>query len=124
MRHMLLLRRRLVLATVAALVLSAGAYAYTASNTVPSGTAGEGSAAISGYSVSGVAYSLNAGTPTNIDAVSFTVSPAQATTVKMQLASGGAWYPCTNTSGSVSCSTTSPQATVGGVSQLSVVATQ
>src|SRR3989442_11323801 len=97
MRHMLLLRRRLVLATAAALVLSAGAYAYTASNTVPSGTGGEGSAAISGYSVSGVAYTLNAATPTNIDAVSFTISPPQAATGKMQPASGGARDACPKT---------------------------
>jgi hypothetical protein len=94
-----------------------------ASNTVPGTEAGSGSGAISGYTVSSVAYGLNSTTPTNIDAVTFTISPTSAGTVKAQLASGGSWYSCTNTSGSVSCNTTSPQATVAAATQLTVVAT-
>ena len=94
--------------------------AFAATNTVPSGNAGEGSGTVSGFAVTGVHYNLNAGDPNNIDSVSFTISPA-ANTVKIQLVSGGAWYSCTGTT-SISCDTTSPQATVNPVNNLDVVA--
>jgi hypothetical protein len=116
-------RTRAVVVAVIALLLAVGVYAFAASNTVPGTEAGSGSGAISGYTVSSVAYGLNATTPTNIDSVTFTISPTSAGTVKIQLASGGSWYSCTNTSGSVSCGTTSPQATVAAATQLTVVAT-
>ena len=118
-------RRRSVLGALAvAGVLGSAAYAFTASNTVPATTAGSGSGAISGYTVSAVAYNLNATTPTNLDSVAFTIAPTTASVVKIQLAAAGTWYSCTNTSGSVSCNTTSPQATVAGATNLTVVATQ
>lgn len=113
-----------LIGTVAAVaVVAGGSYAFTASNTVPTTQAGQGSGTVSGYTVTSVAYGLNASTPTNIDTVSFTISPASATTVKAQLASGGTWYACTNTTGSVSCATTSPQLTVATAATLNVVAT-
>jgi hypothetical protein len=109
----------------AALVGSA-AYAYSASNSMPASapSAGLGSSSISGYTVSGVSYTLNATNPQNIDQVAFTISPSTATTVKGRLSSSGSWYACTNTAGSVTCATTSPQATVSGASSLEIVATQ
>ncbi len=116
-------RTRVVVVSMAALLLAIGVYAYAASNTVPGSEAGAGSGAISGYTVSSVAYGLNATTPTNLDSVTFTISPAAAGTVKAQLASGGTWYTCSNTSGSVTCNTTSPQATTAAATQLTVVAT-
>jgi hypothetical protein len=113
-----------VVVALLALGLGAGAFAYAASNTVPGSNAGSGSGAISGYTVSGVAYTLNATTPTNLDQVAFTIAPTAATTVKAQLAAGGSWYSCANAAGSVTCNTTSPQATVAAATQLTVVATQ
>jgi hypothetical protein len=116
-------RRALVLALVIAVVAGVATYAFTASNTLPSSTsAGSGAANISGYTVSGVAYALNSTTPTNIDSVTFSISPASATTVKAQIVSSGSWYPCTNSGGSVTCATTSPQATVNSANQLTVIA--
>lgn len=113
-----------LLGTVAAVaVVAGGSYAFTASNTVPTTQAGQGTGSVSGYTVSAVAYSLNASTPSNIDAVTFTISPASATTVKAQLAAGGTWYSCTNTAGSDGCATTSPQMTVATATTLNVVAT-
>ena len=123
MRFIRVSRTRAVVVAVIALLLAVGVYAFAASNTVPGTEAGSGSGAISGYTVSSVAYGLNATTPTNIDSVTFTISPTSAGTVKIQLASGGSWYSCTNTSGSVSCNTTSPQASVAAATQLTVVAT-
>ena len=99
-----------------------GGYAYTASNTVPDASLGQGANTISGYSISSISYNQNASNPANIDSVTFTIAPAAAGTVKIQLVSGGSWYSCTNTSGSVSCATTSPQATANAANSLNVVA--
>jgi len=113
---------RLLLVLALVLVSAIGAYAFTATNTVPATQAGAGSGAITGYTISNVAYTLNAD-PTQIDAVTFTISPAAAGTVKAQLVTGGTWYSCSNTAGSVSCDTTvGTQATVAPANSLSVVA--
>jgi len=117
-------RRRLAIFAVLAVAVASGVFAYAATNTVPATTAGSGAAAISGYTITSVAYGLNASTPTNLDSVSFTIAPTTATTVKVQLAAAGTWYSCSNTAGAVSCATTSPQATVAAATQLTVVATQ
>jgi hypothetical protein len=113
----------LVAVTVAVLI-GVGTYAFTATNTVPATSAGSGSAAISGYTITNVQYGLNATNPQNLDQVTFTIAPAAATTVRIQLAAAGNWYSCTNSAGSVTCATTSPQATVVAATQLTVVATQ
>ena len=113
-------RIRWVGALVVAAALAAGTYAFTASNTVGATKVGSGQGAISGYSVSGISYSLNSSDPSSIDSVSFTISPASANVVKVQL--GGAWYGCSNAGGSVSCTTTG--ATVGNASSLTVVASE
>ena len=118
-------RFRYVAAVIAAVCVAAGAYAFTASNTVPATTAGSGSQTISGYTVTNVAYTLNSTTPTNMDAVAFTLDKA-AGTVKAQVVSGGTWYDCTNggSGNNWTCDTTvGTQATVSGADQLSVVAT-
>src|SRR5262249_17792838 len=56
-------RRALLLSAVLAVVISIGGYAFTASNTVPNASLGQGSNTISGYTVSSVAYNLNASNP-------------------------------------------------------------
>ncbi len=116
-------RHRYLLAAAVAAVVAPAAYAFTAANTVPNSNAGSGSGTISGYTVSNVSYTLNAANPQNVDQVAFTIAPTTGT-VKAQLVSGGSWYACTNSSGSVTCATTSPQATAAGVNQLTVVAAQ
>ncbi|MDA8400974.1 MAG: hypothetical protein M0008_13205 [Actinomycetota bacterium] len=58
-----LLKPRTFVVAAVAMLLSGGAYAFTASNTVPTTTAGNGSATISGYTVSGVTYTLSNATP-------------------------------------------------------------
>ena len=111
-----------------AVVLSATAVAsgaaFTASNTVPNADLGLGANTIAGYAITSVTYAPNGSNPANIDSVSFTINPATASTVKAQLVSGGSWYSCSNTAGSISCGTTSPQATAGAANSLNVVASQ
>lgn len=98
---------------------------YTAANTVTSEKAGDGTATISGYTVSGVAYSLNASNPQNIDSVAFTTNAA-ASTVKARLVTTGSFYSCSTTNSPTntawSCATTSPQATVAAADELRVIA--
>jgi FlaG/FlaF family flagellin (archaellin) len=119
-------RNRRILLALGAVALIVGLLAagsvFTASNTVPNASLGQGANTISGYTVSGVTYTPNGSNPANIDSVSFTISPSAAGTVEIQLVSGGAWYTCSNSSGSVTCATTSPQATAGAANSLNVVA--
>ena len=106
--------------------VAAGAYAYTNSNTVGASQAGDGSGAISGYVVASVKYNLNAANPSNIDSVTFTLdsTPPSGSTLKVQLAPTGSWYTCTNVNTAVTCSVTSPQATVAAATNLRVVIAQ
>ena len=63
-----------------ALAIGGGAYAFTASNTVPATTVGAGAGAVSGYTVTNLHYTLDATTPANIDSLTFTISPAVPST--------------------------------------------
>ena len=117
-------RLRVLIVALLAVAVACGVYAFAAANTVPGSAAGSGSGAISGYTVTNVAYTLNAVTPTNLDQVAFTIAPTAASSVKVQLAAGGSWYTCANAAGSVTCNTTAPQATVVAATQLTVVAVQ
>lgn len=118
-------RLRVAGALVLGLLVATAVNALVASNTVPGTAAGSGAGAISGYTVSAIQYNLNSTNPANIDSVQFTLSAA-ATTVRIKLDSGSStYYPaanCTNPSGNNwTCTTTSPQATVAGANELSVV---
>jgi len=124
---------RLFIALVIALAAGTGAYAYTASNTVPNSTAGSGQGTVSGYTVTNVHYVLNTTTPANIDSLTFTVSPVIPSTsngkviVQAQLSTGGPTnYTCsTNTTGdTVTCATVTPQLTADKLTGLTVVAAQ
>lgn len=117
-------RRRILVVGILTVGIASGVYAFAAANTVPDSTAGAGSGTISGYTVTNVVYTLNTTTPTNLDQVAFTIAPTTASTVKAQLAAAGAWYTCANALGSVTCTTTSPQATAAAATQLTVVAAQ
>ncbi len=115
----------------AAFVALAGT-AFTNSNSMPADTqAGDGARAITGYTVSNVHYNLNSTDPTDVDSVTFSLdsAPAAGSTMKIQLATGGVWYSCTNSGAAVTCATTDDagtalvdeQATVTGATNLRVV---
>jgi hypothetical protein len=95
--------------------------AFTASNTVPTGKAGDGSGTVTGYVLSSVHYGLNAADPTKADSITFNLdaTPAVGSTIKTKVS--GNWYTCTNTAAAVTCATTSPQATVQPLATLQVV---
>ena len=117
-----MLKSMKVLLTVFVIVaLSAAAYAFAASNTVPDTRAGDGSGTVSGYTVTSVAYTLNASDPSTLDSVSFDLGSA-ATQVEAQLVAAGTWYSCTLDTGTVwECDTTG--LAVSTIDQLRVVAT-
>ena len=100
--------------------LAAAAYAFAASNTVPATKAGDGSGAVSGYTVTGVVYTLNGSAPSTLDSVAFDLGAA-ATQVQVQLVASGSWYTCALDTGTVwECDTTG--LTVSSIDQLRVVA--
>jgi hypothetical protein len=114
---------KVLLIVIVAFVFASVGNALAAANTVPASAAGDGAGAISGYTVSAVHYNLNATNPQNIDSVTFTtnVTVPLLSTVKIQL-DGTNWYTCTGQgSTSISCTTTSPQATVAAADSLRVV---
>ena len=116
-------RSRILGILVVAAALATGAYAFTATNTVPNSSAGSGSGTISGYTVSAIAYQLNTTTPSNIDSLTFTLN-ASATTAKAKVVSGSTTYTdCTIVGGvSVTCDF-SPDIAITTADQLSVIAT-
>jgi hypothetical protein len=123
----------IIFGVVIALAIAGGAYAFTASNTVPATTVGAGAGAVSGYTVTNIHYALNSSTPTNIDSLTFTISPAVPSTgtgkvvIAAALSTGGPTnYTCTtDTPGtSVTCPTVSPQLTAALLTGVTVVAAQ
>jgi hypothetical protein len=90
---------------IVAFAFASVATAYAAANTVPVSMAGDGSGAISGYTVSAIHYVLNS-TPTTIDSVTFTLNsaPVAGSTIRIKLvAAGSTWYTCTNAGAAVTC---------------------
>src|SRR5580658_9854527 len=118
----------------AALAIGGGAYAFTASNTVPSSTVGAGAGVVSGYTVTNIHYVLDATTPANIDSLTFTIAPAVPSTgsgkvlISAALSTGGPTnYTCTTDTGgtNVTCGTILPtQLTAALLTGVTVVAAQ
>lgn len=113
---------KVLLLVLVVIVIASSAYAFAAANTVPDTKAGDGAGTISGYTVSAVAYTLNASDPTALDSVEFTLDAA-ATNVQIKLvAAGSTWYDCAVVTGNNwTCDTTG--ASVGSMDELTVVAT-
>jgi hypothetical protein len=116
-------RRRLAVILAAAAALAFAAYAFTASNTVPATKAGDGYGAISGYTVTNVAYQLETD-PQYIDSVSFTLG-STAGTVKAKVVNASTTYAnCANTGGNNwSCDFPTGGQTVLSADELRVIAT-
>jgi hypothetical protein len=118
------LRRGPVLLAFAAITLfSVGGATFTAGNTVPVNSAGEGSGAISGYTITAIAYALNATDRSNVDTVTFTATANNGSTagalssIFVEVDAGtNEWYTCTRAGGvapahNITCTTTAANAT-------------
>jgi hypothetical protein len=118
----------LIVIIAVALILSVTTYAFAAANTVDTSGAGDGSATISGYTVTGVTYTLNTADPSKIDTVKFTVTPgtgaSSAKSVSIQLVPSGTWYSCTMATNAATCTLPSPYVAASLATSLHVVAAQ
>jgi hypothetical protein len=116
--------KRLVLLGVFGL-LAVATYGFAAANTVPASNAGDGQAAISGFTVSNVHYTLDTVNPQNVSEVSFTLSPSLPAggASRISLDGGTSWLGAGACSGltSVVCTGSFP---VASLSVLRVVAAQ
>lgn len=114
---------KIIVVAIIAFVFASVTYAFAASNTgIPDQKAGDGAGAVSGYTITNVAYTLDGTNPQLIASVAFNLS-ADAATVKVRLVSTGVWYNCIVTHSSpwpVTCNTTS--ATVASADELRIVA--
>lgn len=76
---------------------------FAASNTVDGSAAGDGSAAVSGYTLSDIVYTSLLADAGKLTSVAFTVLPTAgagpAGTVRISLDAGATWVACTNTGG-------------------------
>jgi len=117
---------RFLPALMIVLILAAAAFAFAAANTVPNSGAGDGSGTISGYTVASIHYNLNTTTPSNVDSVQFTLTPAAGvgapTDVSVQMNGGGSWFACSVAAGTWTCNLTG--ITALNATQLRVVAAQ
>jgi opacity protein-like surface antigen len=101
MMRTLIGKSRFLAALVVAVAMATGAYAFTATNTVPASEAGSGSGTISGYTLS-----------------------ANATTVKAKIVSGSSTYTSCSVAGGVNVTCNfSPDIAITTADQLSVIAT-
>ena len=86
------------------LLISIVGYGYTAANVVPESGAGEGSEAISGYTISNVDYTLLVADPTSVGSVSIdvaaTAGASAPNTVQITVDGGTTWITCTGPTGS------------------------
>jgi hypothetical protein len=120
-------RKPLIVVLVAGVALSGAGYAFAAANTVPATKVGDGSAVITGYTLSAVVYTLNNASPQNIDQVAFNLDsvPPAGSKIRLKLVAAGAnWYTCINAGAAVTCDTTVPQATAASADELRVVVAQ
>jgi hypothetical protein len=117
----------LIAAVAIALVLTTAAYAFAAANTVNPSSAGDGSGAISGYTIGSQSYDLNNTDPTMVDAASFSVTPLAGNPapalVKVQFNGAGTWYTATNPSGTTwSVDLSSASVSVTSLTSMRVIA--
>ncbi len=97
--------RRMVLAGLLGIVALA-TVGYANSNTVPGSNAGDGSGAISGYTVSGIHYTLDSSNPANTTSIGFTVNTAipNTGTKRISLDGGTTWLSSGACSGNTTIS--------------------
>jgi len=118
--------RRLAIG-LGAILAAVATYGYAAGSTVPGTGAGDGSGPISGYTITGVKFTLDAVNPALIASVRFTVDPVPVagSTIKAKLVAAGTnWYTCTAAAATVTCPTTAPPASTLAADNLRVVIVQ
>ncbi|MDK1080718.1 MAG: hypothetical protein QGD88_04495 [Anaerolineae bacterium] len=110
-------------------VILGAAFALAAANTIPASTAGAGASAVGGYTVSNIAYDLDAVDPSIVDAITFSLSPDagsdKALAVFLQTVAAGSWTTCTLVDGvapAVDATCTYGVLALSAVTELNIVA--
>ena len=89
---------KVLLVVLVVVIVSASAYAFAAQNTVADSAAGYKANVIPGYTVTNIAYDLDATDPTLVDKITFSISPSSGTVVaaivKLQTVDAGSWTDC------------------------------
>ena len=89
---------KVLMIALVAIVVAGSAYAFAAQNTIADSAAGYKASVVPGYTVTNVAYDLNATDPTLVDKITFLISPTSGTVVaaiaKLQTATAGDWTDC------------------------------
>ncbi|MEE8338295.1 MAG: hypothetical protein V3R95_09545 [Dehalococcoidia bacterium] len=126
------LKRGPVLAVIAAIaVFAVGGAAFTAANTVPITSAGDGAGTVSGFTITSIVYVLNGTTPSDVDTITFTATADNSNTNNPGSmfirpdSTGSEYYTCTRAGGiapahDLTCDVTPTNATSNV--QLTVVA--
>jgi hypothetical protein len=127
---------KVMLVALVVLVLAGSAYAFAAANVVQDSAGGYAEKTVSGYTMTGLKYNLNATDPTLVDTITFSISPTSgavvAAIVKIQTSKvtegdKDAWKDCTLAAGTapaklVTCTYTSPTLPLEDITELNVVA--
>ena len=132
-----LLRRLLLPVAIVLAAFAIGGAVFTAANTVPNSTAGEGSNVVSGYTITSIVYNLNAVDPRDVDTITYVATADNGSLVAVlpNLKSNfetlpGVWYTCTRTGGvapahNISCDTTvGTQLTVVNITRFDIIITE
>ena len=115
---------RTLLALVAVAVLALSLHtAFAASNTVPTSRAGLGQRAVSGFDVTAITWTLDAGDPSQVSTVRFRVTPAPARVYAQFPPSSLAWRTCTLVGANATCAL-APTLPVAAVARLRVAASR
>lgn len=116
-------RKALLVEIVLGVIVCVAGFAFTASLVVNASQAGDGSGAVSSFTVATLVYELDATNPAFIANVRLTFSGGTPGEVKAQIG-GGSWSSlCTNSGGTFTCSwTTEPAIPGNNTTNLHVVA--
>jgi hypothetical protein len=118
---------RVLFVTLLLFVLAGATYAFAATNTVPPSIAGDGEGGISGFTVSGIEYSVSG---FDITGVAFELSPAAPSGATVQAAIGTstpvnqALVECSGSGTSWSCTFAAGYVTIKDSAALRVVVFQ
>lgn len=112
---------RFVIASVLVAAVTAASYAFASSSTQPGSGAGEGSAGISGWVVSDVAYHLGSD-PSKLEAVSFRLDRPAGTVLVRLRSIDSEFHACANTGGNRWQCDIAPALEITALDELRVIA--
>lgn len=119
---------RMMLAGFMLAFLAIANFAFAAANVVPEVGLGDGSGTVSGYTISGITWTLVAANPSTVQSVAMNVAPTggagAATKVRITVNAGVTWISCTGPVGNTWTCTFGTPPNASAITLLQVVAAQ